>query len=72
VMDKNRIENRRLIIRYFFVIFVIVAILVTGAGFYYLEKRDYLSRLKLEGRVSVKLQIEKRWTSSRNWGRENT
>ena len=42
-----------MLIRYFLTIFVVVTAVVMGAvtGFYYYEKGDYLSRLKLEERV---------------------
>jgi hypothetical protein len=60
MMKKTDSRNRLLISRYFLIIFVIVAIVISGGvtGFYYLEKQDYLSRLKLEERVNLKLQIE--------------
>jgi diguanylate cyclase (GGDEF)-like protein len=57
-MDGVNTENRLILIRYFSTIFVIVAAVVMGAvtGFYYYEKGDYQSRLKLEERVNVKLE----------------
>ena len=57
-MQKTDSQNRLMLIRYFLTLFVIVAAVVTGAvtGFYYYEKGDYLSRLKLEERVNVKLE----------------
>ena len=60
MMKKTDSRNRLLIGRYFLIIFMIVATVVSGgvAGFYYFEKRNYLSRLKLEERVNLKLQME--------------
>ena len=57
-MQKTDSQNRLMLIRYFLTLFVIVAAVVTGVvtGFYYYEKGDYLSRLKLEERVNVKLE----------------
>ncbi len=55
--DRNS-QNKFMLIRYFLTIFVVVTAVVMGAvtGFYYYEKGDYLSRLKLEERVSVRLE----------------
>ncbi len=57
-MDDTNSQNKFMLIRYFLTIFVIAAAVVMGSvtGFYYYEKGDYLSRLKLEERVNVKLE----------------
>jgi hypothetical protein len=57
-MDDTNSQNKLMIFRYFLTIFFIVSAVVMGAvtGFYYNEKGDYLSRLKLEERVNIKLE----------------
>lgn len=58
-MDDTNSQNRLTIFRYFLTIFFVVSAVVAGVitGFYYNEKEDYLSRLKLEERVNVKLEM---------------
>ena len=58
-MDVTNSQNKLMIFRYFLTIFFIVSAVVMGAvtGFYYNEKGDYLSHLKLEERVNVKLEM---------------
>ena len=57
-MEETTLQNRLMLFRYFLTIFFIVSAVVIGTviGFYYNEKGDYLSRLKLEERVNVKLE----------------
>ena len=59
VMGKTKLQNRLMLFRYFLTIFFIVSAVVMGTviGFYYNEKGDYLSRLKLEERVNVRLEM---------------
>ena len=58
VMDDTNSQNRLMIFRYFLTIFFIVSAVIMGVvtGFYYNEKGDYLSHLRLEERVNVKLE----------------
>ncbi len=60
-MGENHKEskNRFLVFRYFGIIFLAVSSVVAGffAGFYHDEKKDFLSRLKLEERVNVQLEV---------------
>ncbi len=61
LMGENHKEskNRFLVFRYFGIIFLAVSSVVAGffAGFYHDEKKDFLSRLKLEERVNVQLEV---------------
>jgi hypothetical protein len=59
-MAKTAREERFLITRYFLIIFMIVGSILAGtiSIFYNLETKDYISRLKIEEQVNVKLQAE--------------
>ena len=58
-MDDTNSKNRLMIFRYFLTIFFIVSAVLMGVitGFYYNEKEHYLSGLKLEEQMNVKLEM---------------
>ncbi len=58
-MNETNFREKALIFRYFLTVFLIFFAVFMGAvtGFYYNEKEDYLSRLKLEERVNVRLEM---------------